>query len=137
MADKPRLKLSRAPCGPIATVWAARVDDWIDDGSRIVRLSMEHRRNYRATVCARCSHEQQVRRKCSALTPGCDKKSCAHMDRAFYSKHRNLIMAHFDSHPLSQRLRMNAALDDSPKDAVRDSPQAAPGRPEGAESASH
>ncbi len=120
---KHRLEITRVPHGPIATAWAMRVDDWIDDGQKFVRLSEEHRRNYRATICTKCSHEQQVRRRCSALTPGCDKKSCAHMDRAFYSKYRNLIMGHIDSHPLSQRIRMNAALDDSPDDATSGPPQ--------------
>ena len=129
MADKIHLKLSLVSRGSMATQ-ASRDNDWIDDGSRISRLSMEHRRNYWATVCTKCPHEQQVRRRCSALRQGCDKRSCAHMDRAFYSKHRNLIMAHIDSHPLSQRLRMNAALDDSQGDVARASPQAAPGKPE-------
>lgn len=106
-----KIVVRREARGPLGEAWSARIDDWIDDGMRLVRLSKEYRRRYRETVCARCSPEQQARRKCAALAPGCSTKSCRHMDRACAAKHRRLIRAHTESHPFYQRLRMNAELE--------------------------
>lgn len=105
------MRVRRAPCGPLGEVWNARVEDWAEDGSRIVRLSAEYRRHYRETVCTKCTPEQQVRRGCAALTEGCSTLSCAHMDRAFYSRYRHIIQAHQASHPLVERIALNAQLE--------------------------
>ena len=109
MADVEVRRVRPMPGSP-CEAWAARVEDWIEDGERIIRLSREYRRHYRETICVKCSPERQAGRNCSALAPGCDIKSCAHMDRALSSRHRRIIAAHRESHPLMQRLRMNAAL---------------------------
>lgn len=107
-----RLRVRRAPRGPLGQAWDARVDDWIDDGSRIIRISEEYRRHYRETVCARCSPEERVRRRCAALTEGCSTLSCSHMNRAFYSRYRKIIDAHLASHPLVERICLNARLEE-------------------------
>jgi len=109
------MRARRAPRGPLGEAWDARVDDWIEDGSRIVRLDEEYRRHYRETVCARCTPQEQVRRKCAALTEGCSTPSCSHMNRAFYSKHKRIIDAHLASHPLVERIALNAQLEEGRK----------------------
>jgi len=104
------LEIRRVPCGPLGQVWNARVDDWIEDGSRIIRLSREYRRHYRETVCAKCTPEEQERRGCSVLSERDNTRSCDHMNRAFYSRHREIIRARMASHPLVERIRLNAQL---------------------------
>ncbi|MDD9808639.1 MAG: hypothetical protein OXU25_02245 [Thaumarchaeota archaeon] len=108
-----RMVIRRAPGGSFGDAWSARVEDWMEEGSRIIRLDEEYRRHYRATVCARCTPEQQARRKCAALTRGCSTKSCSHMNRAFCSKHRKIIRAHLWSHPLTARILLNRRLEDA------------------------
>ena len=113
------MRVRRAPCGPIGQAWNARVEDWIEDGSRIIRLDEEYRRHYRETVCARCTPEEQVRRRCAALTEGCSTLSCSHMDRAFYSRYKKIIAAHEASHPLVERIALNARLDEARAEGAR------------------
>lgn len=110
-----RLRVRRAPCGPLGEAWGARVEDWIDDGSRIVRLSGEYRKHYRETICAKCTPEEQARRGCAALTEGCSTLSCSHMNRAFYSRYKRIIDAHQASHPLVERIALNARLEEGRK----------------------
>jgi len=120
------MSVRRAPCGPLGKAWNARVDDWMEDGSRIIRLSEEYRRHYRETVCARCTPQEQARRKCAALTEGCSTLSCSHMNRAFYSRYKRIIDAHQASHPLVERIALNARLEEGRK-ARAAPPGAAPG----------
>lgn len=105
------LEIRRVPCGPLGQAWNARVDDWIEDGGRIIRLSREYRRHYRKTVCAKCTPEEQERRGCSVLSEKTNTRSCDHMNRAFYSRYRKVIRARMASHPLMERIRLNAQLD--------------------------
>ena len=114
-----RLQVRHAPCGPLGQAWNARVDDWIEDGSRIVRLDEEYRRHYREKICSKCTPEEQVRRRCAALTEGCSTLSCSHMNRAFYSKHKKIIDAHQASHPLLVRIGLNAQLDEARREGGR------------------
>ena len=109
----PRLEVYRVPCGPLGEAWNARVRDWAEGGDRIARLSREYRRHYRATVCARCTPERQVRRGCAALREGCSTLSCSHMNRAFYSRYRRVIRARLASHPLMERIRLDAQLEEA------------------------
>lgn len=107
----PRLEVYRLPCGPLGQAWAARVEDWAEGGNRIIRLSREYRGHYRATVCAKCTPERQARRRCTALREGCSTLSCSHMNRAFYSRYKKIIRARMRSHPMMERIRLNAQLD--------------------------
>lgn len=131
----PPIEIRRAPCGPIGQAWGARVEDWIDGGDRIIRLSREYRRHYRATICAKCTPERQAKRRCAALSEGCDTLSCSHMNRAFYSRYRKVIRARLASHPLAERIRLNARLEearrgreDGPAGQARPDMEAALGR---------
>lgn len=105
------LEVRRVPCGPLGEAWNARVDDWVEDGSRIIRLSREYRRHYRATVCPKCTPEQQAKRGCTVLSKEGNIRSCGHMSRAFYSRYRRIIRARMGSHPLAVRIRLNARLE--------------------------
>ena len=109
----PPIEACREPHGPLAQAWDARVEDWEADGDRIIRLSREYRRHYRSTICAKCTPERQAERKCAARTEGCSTLSCAHMNRAFYSRYRHIIRARMWSHPLMERIRLNAQLDEA------------------------
>lgn len=89
---------------PIDEIFQERILDWIEDGDRLTNLEKQYFDHYRKTICSTCTHKQQVKRKCAALSPYCDVKWCQHMVNANYRKHKELIIKHRNSHPMWSRL---------------------------------
>ena len=104
------MEIRDAPRSPAHEAWDERVVDWLEDGDRILGLGQEYRQHYKEKICSKCSPEQQVRRKCAALSPGCDELECGHMLRAFAKKHDKAISQYLASHPIAVRLSLNAEL---------------------------
>ncbi|MDD9814154.1 MAG: hypothetical protein OXU37_07835 [Thaumarchaeota archaeon] len=103
-----KLEIRKLPGSPL---WEARMEDWIENGDRILRLHEEHEEQYRRKICSKCSPGQRIRRDCTSLIPDCDELSCDHMKRAFARKHGRLIHQHAELHPWSVSLRLNAELE--------------------------
>ena len=111
--DTPTLKFLDIPDDPLSDIRKNRMLDWIEGGQQLTELQNEYIAHYRETVCSTCTHERQIKRKCTALSPYCDTKSCNHMLNANYKKHRNLIIRHRNSHPVWIRARENARCGES------------------------
>ena len=79
-----KLEIQKPPGSPLQDSWDARMEDWIENGDRILRL---HEGQYRRKICSKCSPGQRIRRDCTSAIPGRDGLSCDHMRRAFARRH--------------------------------------------------
>ena len=105
------IEVRQVPLGPLGQIWAERVQDWAEEAPHYVQLYLDYREQYYKKICSKCTHAQQVKRKCSLLIPGMTERECRHIKYAFASKYRTVIRRRYESHPFMQRIRWNMELE--------------------------
>lgn len=87
-------------------IYRERVVDWVELGALLLRKFRLHREEYRKKICASCSEEQKVKRKCveNTLLDGRKIVTCGHMRSTTGKKFKKEINKHMSFHPAMSRV---------------------------------
>ena len=92
----------------LTKIYQERVLDWIELGDLLLRKSRLHREEYRKKICASCSKEQKIKRKCveNTLLDGKKILTCGHMRSATSKKFKKQVDEHMSFHPDLNRVKI-------------------------------